>query len=119
MRFADAYVAADINAVIALLTDDAWLSMPPASHEYHGIPAIGSFLRASFGFRGDRRIRCLPANANTQPALAGYLSDPAQRVATPAGLLVLTVSGQKIRAITRFHLDHLYPQFGLAASLDI
>jgi RNA polymerase sigma-70 factor (TIGR02960 family) len=118
-RFADAYVAADINAVIALLTDDAWLSIPPASHEYHGIPAIGSFLRASFGFRGDRRTRCQSADANTQPALAGYLSDPAQRVATPAGLLVLTVSDQKIRAITRFHLDHLYPRFGLAASLDI
>ena len=43
-RFADAYVAADIDGVLTLLTDDAWLSMPPAPHQYHGLPAIRSFL---------------------------------------------------------------------------
>src|SRR6185369_4086453 len=47
-RFADAYVAADIDGVVALLTDDAWLSMPPAPNQYHGITAIRSMLRASF-----------------------------------------------------------------------
>ena len=116
-RFADAYVAADINALVALLTNDAWLSMPPAPHQYHGTAAIRSFLRASFGFRGDRRMHLVPIRANTQPALAGYLSDPARPAATPAGLFVLTMSGRKIQAITRFHLNQLYPRFGLAASL--
>jgi RNA polymerase sigma-70 factor (TIGR02960 family) len=116
-RFADAYVAADINAVVALLTDDAWLSMPPAAHQYHGTAAIRSFLHASFGFRGDRHMHLVPTHANTQPALAGYLSDPAQPAATRAGLFVLTMAGQKIRAITHFHLGELYPRFGLAESL--
>src|SRR5215468_7559218 len=116
-RFADAYLAADIGAVVALLTYDAWLSMPPAPHQYHGIAAIRSFLHASFGFRGDRRVHLLPTRANTQPALASYLGDPAQRAAAPAGLFVLTTAGQKIQAITRFHLDQLYPRFGLAGSL--
>ena len=90
--------------------------MPPAPHQYHGTAAIWSFLRASFEFRGDREVRLVPTGANTQPALASYLSDRAGP-ATPAGLFVLTMDDQKIRAVTRFHLDTLYPRFGLAGSL--
>jgi RNA polymerase sigma-70 factor (TIGR02960 family) len=116
-RFADAYVGADIDGVIALLTDDAWLSMPPAPHQYQGTAAIRSMLAASFGHRGSRRLYLLPARASTQPALAGYLSDPARAAAYPAGLFVLTVAGVKVRALTRFHLDELYPRFGLPESL--
>jgi RNA polymerase sigma-70 factor (ECF subfamily) len=116
-RFADAYVAADIDGVVALLTDDAWLSMPPAPHEYHGIDAIRSMLAASFTHRGDRRMSMVPARANTQPALGAYLSDNEGRAALPNGLFVLTMAGDKIQAITRFHLDELYPRFGLAESL--
>ena len=116
-RFADAYVAADIDGDIALLTDDAWLSMPPAPHQYHGTAAIRSMLAASFRHRASRCLYLLPAQANTQPALAGYLSDPARVAAYPAGLFVLTMAGPKIRALTRFHLDELYPRFGLPGSL--
>ena len=116
-RFADAYVAADIDAVVALLTDDAWLSMPPAPHQYRGTAAIRSFLQVAFAHRGGRRLYLVPTAANTQPALAGYLGDPARAVAVPAGLFVLTTAGTKIHAITRFHLDELYPRFGLAGSL--
>ncbi len=111
-RFADAYVAADIDGVIALLTDDAWLSMPPAPHEYRGHAAIRSFLQASFGFRGDRRIQLVPARANTQPALASYIGPPGG-TARPGGLFVLGLNGARIRAVTRFHVDELYPRFGL------
>jgi RNA polymerase sigma-70 factor (TIGR02960 family) len=116
-RFADAYVAADLDRVVALLTDDAWLSMPPAAHEYHGRDAVAAFLRASFGYRGHRRVHLLATRANTQPAFASYLADPAEPVATPAGLFVLTMAGDRIQAITRFHLDALYPRFGLPDSL--
>jgi RNA polymerase sigma-70 factor (ECF subfamily) len=115
-RFADAYVAADIDGVIAVLTDDAWLSMPPAPHEYHGHAAIRAFLRASFGFRGDRRIHLVPTLANTQPALASYICDPGGGPALPGGLFVLGVDGPRIRAVTRFHIDDLYPRFGLPES---
>jgi RNA polymerase sigma-70 factor (TIGR02960 family) len=117
-RFADAYTAADIDGVLALLTDDAWLSMPPAPHQYRGAGAIRSMLRASFAYRGDRRMYLVPARANAQPALAGYLSGPASAgPAAPAGLFVFTMAGQRIRAVTRFHLDDLYPRFGLPRSL--
>ena len=116
-QFAAAYMAADIDAVVALLTDDAWLSMPPAPHQYHGTAAIRSMLAASFAHRGDRRLSMVPARANTQPALAAYLGDHEGSAALPNGLFVLTMAADKIQAITRFHLDELFPRFGLAESL--
>jgi hypothetical protein len=106
-----------------LLTDDAWLSMPPAPHEYRGHAAIRSFLRASFGFRGDRQVRLVPTRANTQPALASYISEPNKpngpngAAASPGGLFVLSLAGPRICAVTRFHIDELYPRFGLPESL--
>ncbi len=116
-RFARAFTAGDVDAVVALLTDDAWLSMPPAPHEYHGIDAIGAFLRASFGWRGERRVFLVPARANTQPAFGSYVSHLTKPIAIPAGLVVLTAGGDRIQAITRFHEDTLYPRFGLPLSL--
>ena len=116
-RFANAFIAGDIDGVVALLTDDAWLSMPPAPHEYHGTDAIGAFLRASFGWRGERRACLIPTRANTQPAFGSYVSDHAQPIAIPAGLIVLTIGSNRIRAITRFHVDLLYPRFGLPSSV--
>jgi RNA polymerase sigma-70 factor (TIGR02960 family) len=116
-RFANAYGAADIDGVIELLTDEAWLTMPPAPHEYRGAAAIRSFLRASFGFRGQRRVYFVPASANTQPAFGSYISEPGGLSALPGGLFVLTVAGSRIHAVTRFHLDEIYPRFGLPESL--
>ena len=71
-RFAEAYVAADIDGVVALLTDDAWLSMPPAPHQYHGIPAIRSFLQHRI--RPPRRPPPVPGTHPGQhPARPGRL----------------------------------------------
>ena len=72
--------------------------------------------------RAGRRLYLVPTAANTQPALAGYLSGPdpkAGTAAAPAGLFVLTMAGPRISAITRFHVDGLYPRFGLAESLRV
>lgn len=111
-RFAEAFTAADIDGVIALLTDDAWLSMPPAPHEYHGVAAIAAFLRPSFAYQAEFRLQLVPTRANGQVAYASYLAG------TPAGLIVLTMTGDRIQAVTRFHLDELYPRFGLPLSGD-
>jgi RNA polymerase sigma-70 factor (TIGR02960 family) len=118
-RFADAYVAADIGGVLNLLTDDAWLSMPPAPHQYHRLDAIRSFLRASFAFRGDNRVYLLPGRANDQPAFATYLSDREEPIALPAGLFVLTLTADQIQAMTRFHRDDLYPRLGFPDRVTI
>jgi RNA polymerase sigma-70 factor (ECF subfamily) len=112
-RFAEAFTAGDIERLVALLTDDAWLSMPPAPHEYHGIPAIAGFFRASTAFRGSRRVFLVPTRANTQPAFSSYVTESTGAVARPGGLMVLTLTGDRIGAITRFHTDHLLPRFGL------
>ncbi|WP_159844059.1 RNA polymerase subunit sigma-70 [Nocardia sp. CY41] len=112
-RFAAAYLSGDVEGVIALLTDDAWLSMPPAPHEYHGPAAIAEFLSASFTYSGERRVHLVPTGANGLPAFGAYLDDAVRPVATPAGLIVLTPAGDRIGRITRFHLDALYPRFGL------
>ena len=112
-RFAEAFTAADIDGLIALLTDDAWLSMPPAPHEYCGLDPIVSFLRASFAYRGERPVYLVSTRANTQPAFGSYIGDILTPTATPSGLIVLTVRGDRIQAITRFHVDGLYSRFGL------
>jgi RNA polymerase sigma-70 factor (TIGR02960 family) len=116
-RFADAYVAADIDGILTLLTDDAWLSMPPAPHQYHGREAIGSFLEASFAFRGKRGGYLLPGRANHQPAFASYLAECNEPNAQPSGVFVLTLAGEQIVALTRFHGDDLYPRLGFPTAL--
>jgi RNA polymerase sigma-70 factor (ECF subfamily) len=92
-RFADAFMAGDLDTLLTLLTDDAWLAMPPAPHEYHGRPAIREFLRVSNAWRGERRLVLVPTRANTQPAFACYLAEPGQPHAYAAGLMVLTCAG--------------------------
>lgn len=111
-RFADAYLSGDVDGVVALLTEDAWLSMPPAPHEYRGRPSIAAFLRASFDHRGGRRVHLLPTRANTQPAFGSYLDDPTRPVATPAGLIVLTAAGDRITAVTASTLTTCIPGAG-------
>jgi RNA polymerase sigma-70 factor (TIGR02960 family) len=112
-RFADAFTTGDIDGVVALLTDDAWLAMPPAPHEYHGPAAIAAFLRASTTWRGQRSLCLIPTRANTQPAFGCYLTELGQSIARPAGLIVLTLSDDGIRAITRFLDEDLPRHFGL------
>ncbi len=106
-RFAAAFVADDVEAVIALLTDDAWLAMPPAPHQYVGRAAIAGFLHASATWRGGRRYSLLPTRANAQPAFGCYLD------AAAAGLVVLTLDGDRIARVTRFMDDTLFPAFSL------
>jgi RNA polymerase sigma-70 factor (TIGR02960 family) len=114
-RFADALMADDIDAVVALLSDDAWLAMPPAPHEYHGPRAIASFLRASARWKDARVMRLIATRANNQPAFGMYLTGPGSAVAYPTGMLVLTVRGNQVTAITRFLDQRLPATFGLPA----
>jgi RNA polymerase sigma-70 factor (TIGR02960 family) len=116
-RFAEAFQADDIDSLIGLLTDDAWLTMPPAPHQYRGATAIASFLRASAAWRGGRRFRLVPTRANTQPAFGCYLNDARAAVAHAAGLIVLTLDGERISTITRFLDSGVLDRFGLHQTL--
>ncbi|MGN6170055.1 MAG: RNA polymerase subunit sigma-70 [Solirubrobacteraceae bacterium] len=110
-RFADAIQAGDIDGVVALLTGDAWLTMPPEPYEYQGAVAIGAFLRDRTLRRGAPLL--VPTRANTQPAFGVYFASVQTEIARPYALLVLTLEGQQISAITWFGGNSVFPHFGL------
>ncbi len=110
-RFADAIETGDADAVVALLTEDAWLTMPPEPYEYQGHGAIGAFLRDRNNRRGAPRL--VPTRANTQPAFGCYFPSPQTEIARPYALLVLTLEGDRISAITWFGGSSVFPHFGL------
>ncbi len=115
-RFANAFSADDVESLVALLTDDAWLAMPPAPHEYHGIEPIAAFLRASAVGRAGQRLQLRPTRANGQPAFACYLGDADSHGAQPSGLIVLTLAGDRITGVTRFLDPKLPAVFGFGHS---
>jgi len=102
----------DIGGMLALLTDDAWLTMPPLPHAYQGRDAIGAFLRGAEERRG-APMSLVPTRANTQPAFGCYLPVPDTGVARAFSLLVLTLEGSRISAITWFADSSMFPRFGL------
>jgi RNA polymerase sigma-70 factor (TIGR02960 family) len=115
-RFADAVEAGDIDGMIALLTDDAWVTMPPEPWEYQGPNAIGVFLRDREVRRG-APLRLVPTRANTQPAFGGYLPIPNGDIARPYAFFVLTLEGDRLSAITWFGDSSVFPHFGLPPML--
>jgi RNA polymerase sigma-70 factor (TIGR02960 family) len=115
-RFADAVESGDIDEVVALLTDEALLTMPPQPLEYQGHEAIAAFLRYRAELRGVT-LRVVPTRANTQPAFGCYLPDAHAAIARPYGLIVLTLEGEAIAAITWFADTGLFRHFGLPRTL--
>ncbi len=116
-RFANAFQEGDVQKVIALLTEDASFTMPPEPLEYQGHEAIARILANRFTWRGAARLRLVPTRANTQPAFGCYHQDPYAPVARAHGLLVLTLQGDRISAITRFLDNSILPSFGLPRTL--
>src|SRR5437763_4290058 len=115
-RFAETVETGDIDGMVALLTDDAWVTMPPLPHAYQGHDAITAFLRGSAARRG-APLRLVPTRANTQPAFGCYLSLPETDVARAYALFVLSLAGDQISAITWFADSSVFPQFGLPRML--
>jgi RNA polymerase sigma-70 factor (TIGR02960 family) len=114
-RFVDAFESADIDRVVALLTDDAWVTMPPEPLEYQGHAAIAEFYLTRRWW-GVQEARLVPTRANGQPAFGYYLRERSSPVAHAHGLVVLTIEGDQISAMTRFG-DSLFPLFGLPLTL--
>jgi RNA polymerase sigma-70 factor (ECF subfamily) len=113
-RFADAWEAADVDALVALLTDDAFVSMPPLPFEYEGRDLVARFCAGLFG--SGRRYELVPTRANGQPAFGAYLRGP-DGVSHGIGLYVITLAGDRIAAMTRFESSVL-GWFGLPRSLS-
>jgi RNA polymerase sigma-70 factor (TIGR02960 family) len=112
-RFVRAWESADIDALVALLTDDVFISMPPMPFEYEGRDVVARFCASLFG--ASRRFDLVPTRANGQPAFGAYLRAPAG-ISYGVGLYVLTLTGNRICAMTRFD-NSVLPWFGLPRSL--
>ena len=112
-KFTSAWESADIGALVALLTGDVFVSMPPIPFEYEGRDVAARFCASLFG--ADRRFDLVPTRANGQPAFGAYLRTPAG-IRHGTGLYVLTLAGDRICAMTRFE-NSVLPWFGLPRSL--
>jgi hypothetical protein len=106
-----------VEGVVALLTEDAWLTMAPQPLEYQGPVAIARFLSTVPAGGSLERIRLVPTRANGQPAFGCYLRDLHAPIAHAYGVMVLTVRGDRVAAITGFANPSVFPYFGLPRTL--
>ncbi len=112
-RFVAAFESADVDAVVALLSDDVFISMPPMPFEYEGRAVVGAFCASLFD--AGRRFVLVPTRANGQPAYGVYLRGP-DGPAPGVGVYVLGLDGGQVTAMTRFE-GTLLAWFGLPAAL--
>jgi RNA polymerase sigma-70 factor (TIGR02960 family) len=113
-KFVSAWESADLDALVALLTDDVFISMPPMPFEYEGRDVVARFCATLF--RAGRRFDLVPTRANRQPAFGAYLRTTTG-VSHGVGLYVLSLAGDRICAMTRFE-NSVLPWFGLPRSLQ-
>ncbi|WP_020664882.1 RNA polymerase subunit sigma-70 [Amycolatopsis benzoatilytica] len=113
---ARAFESGDVEGVVALLTDDVRLTMPPLPAEYLGREAVARLLAAVF--HRITRYRLVATRSNGQPAFGVYVLDHRLVAWRATGLLVLTLAADRIAAVTRFENSHL-PRFGLPRTLPL
>jgi RNA polymerase sigma-70 factor (ECF subfamily) len=114
-RLTRAYDLGDIDALIALLTNDVVVAMPPLPLEYHGLELAFRF-HHDVVFRDGRTYRLVPTRANGEPAFGAYVRDPGGGPSHALGLMVFTLAGDRIKTITRFDTA-MFPYFGLPRTL--
>jgi RNA polymerase sigma-70 factor (ECF subfamily) len=116
-QFTIAFENGDVPRIVALLTDDVWLTMPPMPFEYQGREQAARFLTAISFRNGSRSYRLVPTRANGQPAFGSYVRDPHSPIWHAHGVVVLTLADAEISAITRFVDTGVLPHFGLPRTL--
>lgn len=111
-RYMAAWEARDVDAIVAMLTEDAKYSMPPLPEFFTGRAGIRGFL-VDGPLAAEWRF--LPARANGQLAFATYRLVDGRFV--PSGLDVVTLRGVEIAAVVSF-LEADFPAYGLPAELE-
>jgi RNA polymerase sigma-70 factor, ECF subfamily len=114
-RFVDALQGFDLDRLVALLTEDARLTMPPEPIQHLGSLAVAGFLESHLG--GFEELKLIPTRANNQPAVAMYLPDPCAPIWRASSLVVLTLRGDRVCALTRFGDHGLLARFGFPRTL--
>ncbi|MGH3300049.1 MAG: sigma-70 family RNA polymerase sigma factor [Trebonia sp.] len=115
-RFTQAYEAGDVDKLVTLLTEDAWLIMPPVPMQYQGRALAARFWGAT-AFRPGRSARLVPTRANGQPAFGLYVREPRGVIAQGNGILVLSLAGREISVVTGFPGHDALRSCGLPAVL--
>jgi RNA polymerase sigma-70 factor (ECF subfamily) len=112
-RYVDAWERRDVDALTALLVDDATFAMPPFPNWFRGRTAVIEFIAST----GRPRLRHELASANGQPAVGWYLWSGRVGAYTPTSLEVITMEGDRVRDITAFLVPEMFPRFGLQPEL--
>ncbi|MGX7680325.1 sigma-70 family RNA polymerase sigma factor [Jatrophihabitans sp. DSM 45814] len=115
-RFVAAFTEHDIDALVALMTDDAWVRMPPLPFEYRGTEAVRRFFTAVYAHWSESD-RLVPVRANGQPAWGAYARNPTTGILHITGVYVIALGGDRICDLTRFETT-LAPYFGLPRTWD-
>jgi RNA polymerase sigma-70 factor, ECF subfamily len=121
--YVDAWERGDVDAVAAMLAEDATLTMPPMATWYRGVGDVLVFLTEwafsgrVYNAEGDRRVRVIPTRANGQPAFGTYSWDRDRGTHLPTVLQVLTLRGGRIEEITGFVDPAVFGRFGLPAEV--
>jgi RNA polymerase sigma-70 factor (ECF subfamily) len=114
-RLTHAYESGDVDGLVALLTEDVLVAMPPVPLEYQGLE-LARLFHTRVTFRRGRTYDLVPTRANGQLAFGAYVREPGGRTRHAMGLLVFTLTGERISAITRFD-NSVLARFGLPRSL--
>jgi RNA polymerase sigma-70 factor (ECF subfamily) len=109
-RYIDAWERGDVEAIAAMLADDATFAMPPYPNWWRGREVIAAFA-------AEPVHRYLPTHANGQPANAAYRWDPQKGSYTAEALEVLTFEDARVKEMTAFMAPELFPRFGLPGEL--
>ncbi|WP_320673006.1 sigma-70 family RNA polymerase sigma factor [Patulibacter defluvii] len=121
-RYAEAWERGDVDAIAAMLVEDAAITMPPMATWFRGEQLLVFLREWAFNGRvydalGRRRVKVVPTTANGQPAFGTYSWDPEHGSHRPTVLQVLTLRGERIVEITGFVSPEVFPRFGLPAEL--
>jgi RNA polymerase sigma-70 factor, ECF subfamily len=115
-RFVAAWERNDVEAVVAMLAEDARMTMPPLPSWYSGRKAVAEFLRG-VPLSAAKRWRLVRTSANAQLAFGGYLWEEGPRIFTLHDVIVLTLRGAEIEEITAFLDRQAVRHFGLPESI--
>ncbi len=114
--YVDAWERNDVEAVAAMLADDATLAMPPIATWFRGREAVSTFL-ARRPLAGGQSWRIVPTRANGQLAFGHYLLDEEGGAHVAHHVVVLTLDGSRVGEMTAFLLPDVLPYFGLPAEI--
>ncbi len=115
-RYVTAWERNDVDAVVAMLADDARLAMPPLPAWYHGREQVAIFLGGG-PLAGTIRWRLIPARANGQVGFGLYAWHDKTQIFMPRAVDVLTLRGAQIQEITAFLTPDAFRGFDLPAIL--